>query len=57
MILATDNEAGTRMISALYANAAKQKQMAREARDRARGWAAFDLEPDLEPAMDVRYVY
>jgi three-Cys-motif partner protein len=57
MIFATDNEVGTKIMSAIYANAAKQlPEMRQEARDRALGQGAFDLgEAHLASNEGYRY--
>lgn len=57
MIFATDNEVGTRIMSAIYANAAKQlPEMRQEAKDRAVGQGAFDLgEAHLASNEGYRY--
>lgn len=55
MVFATDNQAGERIMSDLYARAgAELPDMLREAKDRQRGWQAFDLDT-VPPKVD--YVY
>lgn len=57
MILATDSDAGTRIMESIYTNAAKRlPAMLQEARDRLRGQQAFDLgvEPTA-PELGFRY--
>ena len=57
MILATDSDAGTRIMRSIYTNAAKRlPAMLQETRDRLRGQQAFDLgvEPTA-PELGFRY--
>lgn len=57
MIFATDNEVGTRIMSAIYGNAAKQlPEMRREAKDRAVGQGALDF-GDAHLASNEGYRY
>lgn len=57
MIFATDNQAGTRIMSAIYDKAAKQlPEMRQEAKDRARGQGAFDF-GDAHLASNESYRY
>lgn len=57
MIFATDHAAGTRIMSSIYAKAAKQlPEMYREAKDRALGQGAFDL-GDAHLASNEGYRY
>jgi len=57
MIFATDNEVGTRIMSAIYRNAAAQlPEMRREARDRGLGQGSFDV-GDAHLARDEGYRY
>lgn len=54
MIFVTDHEAGTHIMEHVYRNAAKEfPVMQKEARDRARGQLAFDIDPDA--AATYRY--
>jgi hypothetical protein len=57
MIFATDNDAGTRIMAAIYANAAKRlPDMLEEARNRIKGQQTLDL--GLEPIeSEVGYQY
>lgn len=57
MIFATDNEAGTRIMTSIYKNAAAAvPEMQREARDRTRGQQAFEF--DVEVAgIQASYEY
>ncbi len=57
MIFATDSDAGTRIMAAIYAKAAKRlPSMLEESRNRASGQQALDLglEPS-EPEIGYRY--
>jgi hypothetical protein len=57
MILATDNEAGTRIMSAIYTTAAQTvPEMQRQARDRRRGQQAFAFDVDIG-AEQPSYTY
>lgn len=58
MIFATDNRVGTRIMSSIYAKAARQlPEMRREARDRTLGQGSFDLgDSQLAPSEGYRYV-
>jgi hypothetical protein len=57
MIFATDSDAGTRIMSTIYANAAKRlPDMLQEARDRISGQQALDLGVEVG-GSDVAYRY
>jgi three-Cys-motif partner protein len=57
MILATDNDAGTRIMSAIYTNAAKTvPEMRQQARDRHQGQQAFTFDVDVA-AEQPSYTY
>lgn len=57
MILATDNDAGTRIMSAIYTNAAQTvPEMRQEARDRRQGQQAFSFDVDVA-AEQASYTY
>lgn len=57
MIFATDNEAGTRIMTAIYNAAAKTvPQMQQEARDRAKGQQALAFDVDVH-APELGYHY
>lgn len=57
MIFATDNDAGTRIMAAIYADTAKRMpEMLQEAKDRASGQQALDLGIELS-APDATYQY
>jgi three-Cys-motif partner protein len=57
MILATDNDAGTRIMSAIYTNAAKTvPEMRQQARDRRQGQQAFTFDIDVA-AEQPSYTY
>ena len=57
MILATDNDAGTRIMSAIYTNAAKTvPEMRQLARDRRQGQQAFSFDVDVA-AEQASYSY
>lgn len=54
MIFATDNDAGTRIMEAIYADAAKRiPEMLQEAKDRARGQQALDLGIELSASAET----
>src|SRR5205823_12564588 len=57
MIFATDNEAGTRIMTSIYKNAAATvPEMQRDARERRRGQQSFEL--DIEVAgVQASYEY
>ncbi len=57
MIFATDNQAGTEIMQAIYANAASDfPEMLQEARDRSRGQIAFELgDAYLDEQQGYRY--
>ena len=54
MIFATDNDAGTRIMAAIYANAAKRiPEMLQEAKDRAQGQQTLDLGIELVSSAET----
>lgn len=58
MVFATDNDAGDKIMSDLYAKTARQMpQMRREARDRKSGQFTFELGGELEAADAATYEY
>ncbi len=57
MILATDNDVGTRIMSAIYTNAAQTvPEMRQQARDRRQGQQAFSFDVDVA-AEQASYTY
>jgi len=58
MIFATDNDAGTQIMRAIYANAAKDiPEMLQEVRDRRRGQLTLELDAPFLDATDAGYQY
>jgi three-Cys-motif partner protein len=58
MIFSTDHDAGTRIMQAIYGNAAKEfPQMLQEARDRKRGQLALEFDTPYLDQADVGYEY